>query len=153
MIDEWTDSQFSNYIRDKINIFKTQPIEQLSFQFAYKTECESVGFLEMAPRASITAKAATFYNHMIERLNLTSQKKIHVGDTVHYVYIKPDNEYGIDVIGFNEEWPKEFDEIFKIDYKVMFEKLIFSKIKDFMILFGWHHFDPNEEDEVDIFSM
>lgn len=153
MLEEWPDSKFREYMSAEIRKMKDSPIEQFSFQFAYKTECESVGFLQMAPRATVAAKAATYYNQLIEHLGLTSQKKIHLGDNVHYVYVKPDNQYGIEVVGFNEGWPEEFGKIFEIDYRSMVEKLIFSKIKDFMVLFGWHHFDPFDESEVDIFSL
>lgn len=153
MLESWTDSKFQSYMREQYEEFKKMSINDIALQFAYRTRAEAVGFLQMAPRAHITAKVSTFYNQMIEKLEIANQKPIHLGDAARYVYIKPDNPYGINVMGFNEEWPPEFDNIFEVDYRTMFEKVCLSKIEGFINVFGWHNFDPVNEDEVDIFAL
>ena len=36
--------------------------------------------------------------------------------------VKPTNRYNIEAIAFIGNWPKEFDNIFEVDYETMFTK-------------------------------
>ena len=61
--------------------------------------------------------------------------------------MKSTNIYGIEQIAFPpRQWPKEFDDIFEIDYSRMIEKLIISPLKSFMAamrITGLQKYDPS----------
>ena len=79
------------------------------------------------------AKACIYYNQIIEKLGLGNKyDTIMVGDKVRFVYLTHNNKYGINCIAYKPGfWPKEFDSIFEIDYKTMFEKIILDPLKRF----------------------
>lgn len=153
MLEEWDQHKYHMHIMQLWRDFKKMPPEDIAIQFAYKTEKESAGFLALQAHTHITAKVAIFYNHMIDELKLYDQEKIKLGDNAKYVYVKPGNSYGIDVVGFRDEYPKKFFEIFDIDRATMFNKLYDNKLEHFREVFGWKPVDVKNIPKMDIMSI
>ena len=114
----------------------------------YGTERKMEGFLIAEKGATGISKACGYYNQIIKHLNLDKKYPlINVKDKVQTIYIKPTNKYGIEQIAFPpRQWPKEFDDIFEIDYPRMIEKLIISPLKSFMAamhISGLQKYDPS----------
>jgi len=83
-------------------------------------------------------KSAYYYNIVIDKLNLTHKyEKLGSGDKVRYLYIDKRNKFGIDRIGFKYSYPKEFEELFTIDYNKIFEKIMFQSIERFYEAVKW----------------
>lgn len=96
-------------------------------------------------------KAAHFHDTMLEELNITTKYEgFKSGDKVKKVYIKTPNRYGVDVIGFKSKFPKEFGEVFEIDYEKMFNKLLYNSIKVFYNSVNWRLRKPNENLKIEL---
>ena len=63
------------------------------------------------------------------------------------------NFYKFDSIAFLDTWPKEFDEYFKINNSVMFEKSVFAEIKRFYKSVGWETFNPSDGYAFNLFDF
>lgn len=74
------------------------------------------------PKTPIYNKAAILYNQVLNDLGLTNYQFAKNGTKINYVHVKPNNKYKADVIGFIGTWPKEFDDMFVLDYEMQFEK-------------------------------
>ena len=97
----------------------------------YGKETTMDGFLMESKGATGIGKCANYYNQIIRKLHLDKKYAlINVGDKIQTIYVKPTNVYGISQIGFPpRQWPKEFDDIFEIDYPTMMEKVVISPLK------------------------
>ena len=114
----------------------------------YGTERQMEGFLVAEKGSTGVSKSCGYYNQIIKKLHLEKKYPlINVKDKVQCIYLKPTNIYGIDQIAFPpRQWPKEFDDIFEIDYSRMIEKLIISPLKSFMAamrITGLQKYDPS----------
>lgn len=87
-------------------------------------------------------RAAMYFNHVIKSEKLTKYEAIRSGEIVNIVYLNPKNKYGIDRIAFIGEYPSEFEELFQIDNKILFEKLIYEEITRIYKSVGWPSFNP-----------
>jgi len=150
----WSDRDFKNYINKIYPEFEKLDINDIAIWKGYNTSRESTGFLKMEKGATGISKAVTFFNHLIgkEGLNISSKyDTILLGDKVRFCYIKPTNKYKINVIAFKDgEYPEEFRSIFEVDYETMFDKLIASPLKNFLVACGWTIQDPNDCNLIDI---
>jgi hypothetical protein len=88
---------------------------------------------------------------------LTFVKKydtILVGDKVRFIYITHNNKYGINCLAYKPgAWPKEFNDIFEIDYKTMFDKIILDPLKRFREACKFTDFNPDKQVQFDIFEL
>lgn len=114
----------------------------------YGTERQMEGFLVAEKGSTGVSKSCGYYNQIIKKLHLENKYPlINVKDKVQCIYLKPTNIYGIEQIAFPpRQWPKEFDDIFEIDYSRMIEKLIISPLKSFMAamrITGLQKYDPS----------
>ena len=111
-------------------LLKMTPNQLAKWQ-GYGTESQMDGFLVEAKGATGIGKCANYYNQIVKKLKLDKKYAlINVKDKVQTIYIKPSNKYGISQIGFPpKQWPKEFDDIFEIDYPKMMEKVVISPLK------------------------
>lgn len=143
---DWEEEDYKKYIDDLYMNFRQYNIDQVSFWKGYSTERQAVGFLEMQVGTTGIAKACTYYNQIISKLGLSKKyDEIRVGDKVRFCYIEPENEYGINQIAYKPgQWPKEFDSIFKVDYKKMFSKIILDPLKRFRIACKFEDSDPSK---------
>jgi hypothetical protein len=151
---DWNDNDFKNYILKIYPEFEKLDINDIAIWKGYNTSRQATGFLKMEKGTTGIAKAATFYNQLISKqgLNIASKyDSIRIGDKVRVCYIKPTNKYNIDVIAFNDgQYPDEFKELFQVDYEKMFDKLIKSPLKNFLIACKWKMCDPNNCNIMDI---
>ena len=161
----WSDQDYINYINSLYDKFSRFSIEDISFFKGYNTEREAVGFLQMAqtinPVTGKTvgttgiAKACCYFNQIIQKLGLGKKyEQIRIGDKVRMCYIDENNPYRINVIAFIDgQWPVEFNDIFKPDYKTMFEKTVLDALKAFRQACKFSETDPSKQVVFDIFQL
>jgi len=101
------------------------------------------------------AKAATYYNQIIQKMGLGKKyEQLRVGDKARLCYIEESNPYRINVIAYKDgQWPVEFNNIFKPDYKKMFEKTVLDALKAFRQACRFSECDPSKQVVFDIFSL
>lgn len=144
----WNEQDFRNYVNDAYDKICEMDIEQLAFWKGYGTEREAEGFLQMKKGVTSISASCTYYNQLLERLGIGSKyDSILIGDKVRFCYIDPNNKYGIKYIAFKDgQYPDEFRKIFKLDYPVMFDKLVLSPLKNFIKACGYsENIDPNNQ--------
>lgn len=151
MLERWSSVDFDLYMDQQLESFRKMKIEDIALQFAYKTERHAIGFLQLEPRTHMTAKVAIYYNQLHDKLHVRDQDKIKLGDNAKYVYVKSDNQFGIEIVGFKDSWPNEFREVFEVDYDTMFTKLYSEKLSGFCDVFKWHYYNIRDRDAVNIF--
>lgn len=151
----WTEADYQQYVNELYNKFKQFKIDEIAFWKGYNTERQAVGFLSMQIGTTGVAKACIYHNQLLEKLRISKKyETIEVGNKVRLCYLNPSNQYGIDVIAFKPgAWPKEFDEIFEIDYHKMFEKIILDPLKRLREACKFSTHDPSKQVECDIFSL
>ena len=155
LLKEWTENDYQAYVNDLYDKFSKFSIDEISFWKGYNTERQAVGFLQMAVGTTGIAKACIYYNQIIEKMGLGKKyDELRVGDKVRLCYIKKANKYGIDVIAYKPgQWPKEFNEVFEVDYKTMFKKIILDPLKRFREACHFEDTDPSKQAQFDIFSI
>lgn len=165
LLGDWKEADYQMYVNDLYAKFKTFSIDEISFWKGYNTERQAAGFLQMAqtvnPATGKTvgttgiARAATYYNQIIEKLGLGRRyEQLRLGDKARFCYIDENNPYRINVIAYKDgQWPAEFDEMFKPDYKKMFEKIILDPLKGYRKACGFADTDPSKQVVFDIFSL
>ena len=155
LLKDWSDKEYVDYVNDLYDKFKSFSIDEVSFWKGYNTERQAVGFLQMQNGTTGIAKACTYYNQIIKKLGLGKKyEEIRVGDKVRFCYIKESNRYGINCIAYKPgSWPKEFDHLFAVDYKVMFKKIILDPLKRFREACHFSDTDPSKQAVQDIFAL
>ena len=145
MKEAWDAKRFDAKARDMWATFRTRKIGEIAYQKAYGTYKETTGFLQTEKGTNAHAKAAIFYNQMLETLDIKHKyEEVLVGDKIRYVYVRP-NAYGIHVLGYKDVWPDEFDGLFAVDVNTMFEKTVMNPLKRFIVVNGWDHVDYANE--------
>ncbi len=146
--DNWTEQDFRKYINEMYDKFLKLDINQISLWKGWSTDKQSTGFLKMAKGAGAIATACHSYNQILEKLKIGKKyDEIKVGDYVRFCYINPNNPYGIQYIAFHDgQWPKEFNNLFSIDYKTMFEKLIMKPLERFLEATRFQNVDPRQRE-------
>lgn len=81
-------------------------------------------------------KAGINYNFIINKYNLNLQP-IGNGTKIKFVKVDPKNELGTDVIAYIHTYPKEFHDIFNIDYEEQWKKSFEDVIQRFFTVFDW----------------
>lgn len=115
-----------NHIREGYKEFKKQKIADIALPKSvgtydkYDTEI-SVGNMNFEKGTPIFNKASMIYNLIIKEKNLP-YVEIKDGDKMKYAFVHQNNVYKTNVVAFIGNWPKEFDDIFQIDYDEMFDK-------------------------------
>ncbi len=153
--ESWQEKNFIDYINEAYERFKKLTISDIAMWKGYNTAREAAGFLEMETGATGISKACTYYNQMLDHLKIGKKyDSILLGQKVRFAYIIPSNDYGIECIAFHDgQWPKEFDSLFKVDYDVMFDKMIMSPLKGFLEATKFKKVDPRKQVVFDIFSL
>ena len=152
---DWKESDYQEYVNALYDKFKGFSIDEISFWKGYNTERQAVGFLQMQTGTTGIAKACTYYNQIIAKLGLGKKyEEIRVGDKVRFCYIEDTNKYGINCIAYKPgAWPKEFSQLFNVDYKTMFNKIILDPLKRFREACHFEDTDPSKQAQFDIFSL
>lgn len=155
----WDNNTFQNKVREMYDYFCGMSVKDIAYIKNLGTPKKMQGFLSAEKGAGAHAKAAEFYNQIITKLGLDNKyEQIRQFDRFHYLYIKENNKFGINVIGFKDRWPKEFDSLFEVDRDKMFEKTVLAPFKQIIINHKFGTFNPTEtvilgEDKVSIFDL
>jgi len=151
--NDWKDNDFRKFIDRAYDKMSKLDITDISYWKGYGTERKSEGFLQMQKHSTSIASACTFYNQLLKQMNINSKyEEIITGEKgVRFCYIKPSNKYGIKYIAFKDgQYPDEFRKIFEVDYDTMFEKLIISTLKNFIVASKFKKYDPRNANMMDI---
>ena len=139
---------------DAYEIFKKLPyhnicnISSMNNYEAYSAKCNG---LQMASKMPVALKAAYRHDYMLKELKLgVKYKKFKSGDKVRYLCLKKPNKYGLETIAFHDKYPKEFEEIFDVDYEKQFDKIVFSSVESFYDAVNWKLRKPNENVKVEL---
>jgi DNA polymerase elongation subunit (family B) len=98
-------------------------------------------------------KGSIYYNNLLKVLNLEHKyPKIESGSKIKYLYCK-DNKFGYKLVSFGEEYPKEFLQYIKPDYKFIFEKNAVPVISRIFKVIGWPLPSIGCEEHTDIISL
>ena len=90
----------------------------------------------------------------VKKLNIERKyETISSGDHIRYFYVRKPNRYGLSVIGYKYEYPKEFEGIFEPDYEMIFEKIIHSVIQRFYEAVKWKLKTPSQQGQTDLFDL
>jgi DNA polymerase elongation subunit (family B) len=99
-------------------------------------------------------KAAYFHNLLLKKFNLDKEyEEIGSGDKVRYYYVQKPNPYNIGNIAFKYYLPDEFKNKFKMDYELMFEKIIYSAIERFYQNVEWGIQKPGTAVQTNLFDL
>ena len=138
--------------RDTLDIFKSLPIKDIAKISGmnkyedYSSKCSGFDTVKGMPNH---LKAA-YYHDLINEMNGWSYEKFRSGDKVQIVKLRTPNKYNIPQIGFKGEYPKEYNDIFDIDYELMFDKIVYAAIDRFYQAVNWNLRKPSEDVVVEL---
>jgi DNA polymerase elongation subunit (family B) len=131
-----------------LNVSDIALIKSLNKFDEYVDKCDG---WNVAPRMQANYRGAYYYNRLIKLLDIDNKyMKIRQGDKVKFLYLNPNNKYGINVIGYVDQYPTEFEKLLSVDMQMMFEKCVKDIVEQFYDAMGWHIFAPNKQPVVDI---
>jgi len=136
--------------------FKKMPLEDIAFPRGLhsfdKYDKLSAGFIT-GKGTPVHAKAAIYYNKMLDKLNLTGKyEKISGSAKIKWFYAQP-NKYQLDCIGFANTYPEELKDVIKIDVERMFKKTIQAAIERLYEAINWKIKNPNSNEVNDLFEL
>ena len=147
----------NNILTETYNTFKTLTPEDIAFVMGvkgydkYAPLCREFSIAKGMP---IHVKAAYLHNVINRKLGIENKyEDIKSGDKTRYVYVQTPNKYGIEVIGFKHNLPEEFKALFKIDYELMFEKILFNSIERFYNGVNWQIRKPSENVRIELGTL
>jgi len=154
LVKNWSYDDYRRELAAFWDQFKKLSIEEISVFKGYSTEKVAEGFLRLEKKAGLHAKAAVYYNQLIDKFELGGKyEKIKLGDRLRYCYILQTNKFGIEAVGFLDKYPDEFREWFDVDYKVMFHKIVMKPLLLYCEVQGWDAFDPTIDIEQDVLEL
>lgn len=131
-----------------LNVSDIALIKSLNKFDEYVEKCNG---WSVAPRMQAHYRGAYYYNKLLPLMGIENKyMKIHQADKVNFLYLNPNNKYGINVIGYINQYPKEFEVSLSVDMQMMFEKCVKDIVEQFYNAMGWHIFAPNKQPVVDI---
>ena len=95
----------------------------------YAKRCNGYSVAKGTP---IHVKAAYYYNHLVEKLDLTSQHElVNNGDKIRWYYVSTPNKLGINSLAYKQYIPEQLRDQFPPNVELMFEKIVYSIIDRF----------------------
>lgn len=150
-------SETNKLFNETYKKFKSLNIEDITFGVGikdydkYARRCN--GF-EVGKSTPMHVKAAYYYNHIIKKMDLTSQHElINSGDKIRYYYVSTPNKYGIKCLAYKQYLPEYFKDTFPPDTEKMFEKIVYSIIDRFYNAVNWNLVKPSEQKQTDLFEL
>jgi DNA polymerase elongation subunit (family B) len=147
----------NNLLKETYEVFKTLPIEDIAFVMGvkgyekYATKCREFSIAKGTP---VHVKAAYLHNFINKKLGVDKKyEEISSGDKIRFYYTLQPNKYGIDVVGFKYNRPDEYDDLFKIDYEKMFEKILYNSIERFYDNVKWQIRKPTDNVQTELFEL
>lgn len=86
----------------------------------------------------VQAKAAISYNAALDRAGLVEIERIREGSKLKFLYLRPHNPTGYNVIGLTDKLHEEFDLDQWIDRPLQLEKALTTPIESFTSLVNWN---------------
>ena len=139
-------------LNETFTIFKSLQPEEIAFVMGikgyekYAPMCKEFNIVKGMP---IHVKSAYYHNLIMQKLGGRADL-ISSGDKIRYLYVEKQNKYGITSIGFKNEYISEFKSVFKIDYELMFEKILFNSIERFYDSVSWRIRKPTDNVRVEL---
>lgn len=150
-------SKTNDILSETYDTFKTLLPEDIAFVMGvkgydkYAPKCRDLNIVKGMP---IHVKAAYLHNYINRKLEIENKyEDITSGDKTRYLYVQTPNKYGIEVIGFKNNFPDEYRDIFKVDYELMFEKILFNSIERFYQGVNWQIRKPSENVTCELFDL
>lgn len=147
--NDWTTDDFNKYLLQAYDKFLTLSIDDVSIWKGWNSDKISpVGFLQSGKGMTGISKACHHYNELLKHFGIGKKyDELRTGGKYKFVYLNPNNVYGIDCIAYIEgQWPKEFNGIFFVDYQLMFQKLIKDPLRSFLEATKFEFKDPRERE-------
>jgi DNA polymerase elongation subunit (family B) len=131
-------------LRKSKKAFKTEDIENISSvsgingyeKYSFPHEYYIEKGLVFKKSTPIHNRACICYNYLIKKYEYPYMEVAN-GSKIKYVYIKDENIINSNVIAYIGNYPKEFNQLFKIDYDTQFEKTFMNVIQRMFTVLGW----------------
>jgi DNA polymerase elongation subunit (family B) len=141
------------HIRKIKNDFLSSPISKIAIpkgvseytKYAQNTDEYIQNGLRYPSSCPIHVRASINYNYLISKFKLPLVP-ITNGTKVKYIHTLPNNLINQDIVAFINEWPDEFNKIFKIDYDRQFNRTFTAVLQRFFDVLNWG--DLNLEESV-----
>lgn len=150
-------SETTKVLTETYDIFKTLSVEDIAFVIGlkgydkYASKCNDFNIAKGTP---VHVKAAYIHNTINKKLGIDKHHEdLSSGDKIRFVYVQQPNRYRVEVVGFKYNLPKEYTEIFKIDYEKMFEKILFNSIERFYEKVNWQIRKPTDSVQTELFDL
>jgi DNA polymerase elongation subunit (family B) len=145
-VDELYAKAFDEF--KKLDISDIALIKSLNKFNEYVEKCDG---WSVAPRMQANYRGAYYYNRLLDVMNISNKyMKIRQGDKVKFLYLNSNNKYAINVIGFIDKYPPEFENVLHVDMEMMFEKCVKDIVEQFYTSMKWKIFSPNKQPVNDI---
>jgi len=142
----WNNATYKKYIDEVFENFIKMDYDEISIFKKYSTEKAAVGFMESAKGAGAHARAVNIYNQLLDDLKIANKyEKINVGEIVRFCYVNDTNIYGVDIIGFKDVFPKEFNSYFSINYEKMFKTTCLKSLENYNSIMSFSNYNPNNK--------
>lgn len=139
---------------DKFNSLDVDDIVIIKAVNKYSEYANDCSEFKTASRMQAHYRGAYYYNLLLDKLNLSHKyEKIKNSDKVKCLYLQKNNKYGIDVISYVNDFPKEFIDLFNIDRKLMFEKNVKDVLESFYKAVNWNIKSPNLQPKANIMKL
>ena len=144
-------------LKETYEKFKTLIIQDIAFRSNIsdlpKYEKRITGDGKTGKGTPVHTKGAIRYNKMLKHFNLESKhEKIGSGTKIKWFYPSK-NTFNFDSMAFLDEFPKEFADIFKVDYKKMFEKTVLPPVERLYECIGWDLPNITQETHTDLLDL
>ena len=139
-------NQTNKLLNETFDVFKSLSPEEIAFVMGvkgyekYESQCKE--FL-VAKGMPIHVKSAYYHNLIMSKFD-GKFETITSGDKIRYLYVEKQNKYGITTIGFKYDYNDIFKDLFKVDYVLMFEKILFNSIERFYDSVNWRIRKPTD---------
>ena len=140
-----TKEDITKKIQDAYLLFKKAPVEDISTSRSVGDRNKYMehetdwyvehGSLDLPSGTHQAVKIAEIFNYVIAKEKLPYDP-LQRGSKAKFLFLHPRNKYGFDIIGF-EQWPKEFNDIFEINYDLTFEKFFMANFHSLFVVVGW----------------
>ena len=145
-------NQTNKLLNETFDVFKSLSPEEIAFVMGikgyekYASQCKEFIVAKGMP---IHVKSAYYHNLIMSKIDGKSEI-ITSGDKIRYLYVEKQNKYGITTIGFKYDYNAEFRNLFKIDYTMMFEKILFNSIERFYDSVNWRIRKPTDNVQTEL---
>ena len=145
-------NQTNKLLNETFDVFKSLSPEEIAFVMGVKGYEKYAGQCKefiVAKGMPIHVKSAYYHNLIMSKIDGKSET-IASGDKIRYLYVEKQNKYGITTIGFKYDYNAEFKNLFKIDYTMMFEKILFNSIERFYDSVNWRIRKPTDNVQTEL---